>query len=234
MGGHQSASTTTVVLADSQPAARSGLRTLLAAVDGIDVVAEAATGRDAIRETLLRRPTVLLLDLQLDEPDGITAVTHVRRAAPDTAVLAVTTRRDDHTVLAAIRAGVHGYLHKEADRHSIVRAIHAVAAGEAIFDRTIADRVIELLINPPPRTPFPDLTPREREVLDLIAAGLPNPAIARRLHLARKTVSNNISAIVAKLQVRDRAQLVATARDGGLGRPASRTHAAVVPELLVS
>jgi DNA-binding NarL/FixJ family response regulator len=208
----------TVVLADSQPVVRDGMRALLAAGDGIEVVAEAGTGRDAVRETVQHRPDVLILDLRMADQGGAATIRDVRRAAPGTAVLVFTQADDDESVFSAMRAGARGYLLKRAERDDIVRAIKGVAAGGAVFGSPIAERLVELFGPGGNRSPFPELTTREREVLDLLAAGMPNSAIARRLSLASKTVSNHLSAIFAKLQVSSRAAAIVLARQAGLGR----------------
>lgn len=209
----------TLVLADEHPVVRSGLRALLESVGEMRVVAEARTGREAVREALLHRPDVLMMDLELAEPDGITAIKEVQRSQPGIAVLVFTMRDDDAAVFTAMRAGARGFIHKDAEQDDIVRAIRGVAAGEAIFGPAIAARLTELFGGQSlDRHPFPDLTSREREVLDLIAEGLPNNAIARRLYLAPKTISNHISTIFSKLGVPDRAAAIVRAREAGLGR----------------
>jgi DNA-binding NarL/FixJ family response regulator len=210
----------TVVLADSHPVIRSGLRAFLGPVDGIVVVAEAATGREAIRQSLSRLPSVLVVDLCLGDISGVTVISEVLRAAPDIGVLVFTTCTDSDSVCSAIRAGARGYLLKSAQQDEMARAIRGVAAGAAVFGPAIAGKVAELLPTSTTRAeyPFPDLTAREREVLDLLAAGVRNAAIAGQLRLAPKTVSNHISAILAKLRVADRAEAITRARHGGLGR----------------
>lgn len=208
----------TVVLADSHPVVRGGMRALLAGVGGIDVLAEAGTGREAVRETVQHRPDVLILDLRMAGQGGAATIREVRRAVPGTAVLVFTQADDDESVFSAMRAGARGYLLKRAERDDIVRAIKGVAAGGAVFGSPIAERLVELFGPGGNRAPFPELTTREREVLDLLAAGLPNSAIARRLQLASKTVSNHLSAIFAKLQVSSRAAAIVLARQAGLGR----------------
>jgi DNA-binding NarL/FixJ family response regulator len=189
------------------------MRALLGEV-GIDVVAEAGTGRDTIRETLRHRPDVLVLDLRMA---GASIINEVRRSAPDTAVLVFTQADDDDSVFAAMRAGARGYLLKSAESDDVVRAIRGVAAGGAVFGSPIAER-LSALVGPAAEPPFPALTSREREVLDLLAAGLPNSAIARRLRLASKTVSNHLSTIFAKLRVSSRSAAIVLARQSGLGR----------------
>ena len=209
---------TTVVLADCHPVVRGGMRALLAGTDGIRVAAEASTGREAVRETLLHRPDVLVLDPRLPDQAGPATIREVRRAAPGTAVLVFSHATDDDSVFTAMRAGARGYLVKQAERDDIVRAIRGVAAGEVVFGSPIAARLAQLL--GPGRVPFPALTGRERQVLDLLATGLPNSAIARRLRLATKTVSNHLSTIFGKLQVADRSAAIVQARQAGLGRMA--------------
>jgi DNA-binding NarL/FixJ family response regulator len=205
----------TVVVADDHPVVRGGLRAVLAGSGEITVVGEAATGRDAVHEALRHRPDVLVTDLPSGDP-GV--VREVARSAPGVGVLVFTLLEDDDSVLAAIRAGARGYLHKCARHEDIVRAVHGVAAGEAVFGARIAVRLAGLLSTRTDSAPFPDLTTRERQVLDLLAAGVPNPAIARRLQLAPKTVANHISAIFAKLGVTGRPEAIVRARDAGLGR----------------
>jgi DNA-binding NarL/FixJ family response regulator len=201
-----------IVLADEHPVVRGGVRALVEAAGGVRVVGEARSGREAVRQTLLLRPDLLMMDLAL----GIATITEVRRVAPATAVLIFTLREDPDSVLAAVRAGARGFLHKTAEGDEILRTIQSVAAGSAIFGPTVASRLTDLLGGG--RQPFPELTTREREVLDLIAGGLPNSTIARRLNLAPKTVSNHISTIFAKLNLPDRPAAIVRAREAGLGR----------------
>jgi DNA-binding NarL/FixJ family response regulator len=207
-----------VVLADSQPVVRNGMRALLSASDGIDVVAEAGTGHDAVRETVQHRPDVLILDLRMADQGGAATIREVRRAAPGTAVLVFTQADDDESVFSAMRAGARGYLLKRAEHDDIVRAVKGVAAGGAVFGSPIAERLVDLFGPGGNKAPFPELTTREREVLDLLAAGMPNSAIARRLTLASKTVSNHLSAIFTKLQVSSRVAAIVLARQAGMGR----------------
>ena len=208
----------TVVLADDHPVVRSGLSALFASVGSIRVVGVATTGREAVREAISRRPQVLVLDIQMPDLNGIDATRELARAAPDVAVLVLTMFDDDESVFGAMRAGARGYLLKGAEQDEIVRAVHAVAAGQAIFGPGIALRMLHFFSAPPPRSPFAQLSEREREVLDLIAAGNRNQQIARLMSISPKTVANHISAIFAKLQVADRSQAIILAREAGLGR----------------
>jgi DNA-binding NarL/FixJ family response regulator len=210
--------TLTVVIADDHPVVRDGLSALLHSIPGIEVLDTAATGREALRAAVTHRPDVLVLDIQMPDLDGVTAAREIARAAPRVAILMLTMFDDDDSVAAALRAGARGYVLKGALQQEIVRAIRSVAAGEAIFGAGIAGKVLAQLTGPQ-RTagPFPELTDRERDVLRLMAEGLPTATIATRLGLAPKTVNNHTSAIFAKLQVTSRAEAVVRARKAGLG-----------------
>jgi DNA-binding NarL/FixJ family response regulator len=208
-----------VVIADDHPVVRDGLSALLSSVPSVTVAGLAATGREAVRAAVTLRPDVMVLDIQMPELTGVAAAGEIARAAPDVAVLMLTMFDDDDSVFAAMRAGARGYILKGAQQDEIIRAIHAVAAGEAIFGPGVARRVLGLVSAPAaPDIPFPALTSREREVLDLIAAGARNAEIAQRMSIAPKTVANHMSAIFNKLQVADRSQVIILARDAGLGR----------------
>jgi DNA-binding NarL/FixJ family response regulator len=209
-----------VLIADDHPLVRAGLQAALASMPDVEIVAEAATGSAAIREAALHQPDVVVMDLQMPDLNGIEATRELRRVVPAAAVLVLTMFDDDDWVFAAMRAGARGYVLKGAEQQEIARAIMAVAAGEAIFGPAVATRVLAYFATPPRApTPFPELTAREREVLDLIAAGHNNHQIADQLGLSGKTVANHISAIFAKLQVADRTQAILRARDAGLGHP---------------
>ena len=198
-----------VKLSNRPPAPRPGLAELTV------VVAEAGGGRAAIEAALRHKPDVLVLDLRMSEVSGIEAIREVLRSVPGMAVLVFTACDDDESVLTAMRAGVRGYILKCAADEDIVRAVRGVAAGEAIFGQDIAARVIDLLANPRPAHRMPNLTTRERTLLDLLAAGHGNAAIAARLQLAPKTVSNLISALIAKLGVTDRNAAIRRVRTVG-------------------
>ena len=209
-----------VILADDHPVVRAGLAALLASLPDIEVVAVAANGRDAVKETVLHRPDVAILDLQMPEVDGFAATREISRLAPEVAVLVLTMFDDEDSVFAAMRAGARGYVVKGAEQEEIARAIHAVAAGEAIFSPGVAQRVLRFFAAPPRVSdPFPELTAREREILVLLAGNLGNAAIAARLGLSPKTVSNHLSSIFTKLCVADRAGAILRAREAGLDRP---------------
>jgi DNA-binding NarL/FixJ family response regulator len=169
---------------------------------------------------VLLRPDVAILDLDMPGLDGFVATREIARVAPQVAVLVLTMYGDDESVFSAMRAGARGYLVKGVEQDDILRAIRSVAVGEAIFGPGVAQRILGFLTAHPDQTlvPFPELTPRETAVLDLLAAGLNNVAIAGRLEVSPKTVANHVSAIFGKLQVADRAQAIIRARDAGLGR----------------
>jgi len=212
--------TVRVVVADDHPIVRDGLRALLTSIPDVELVGEATTGREAVRSAVTDRPDVIVMDLRMPDLDGAAATAEICRVAPDVAVLVLTMLDDDDSVFAAMRAGARGYLVKGASQQEIVRAITAVAAGEAIFGPGVARRVLRYFASPPATAApaFPELSPREREVLDLIAGGLTNAAIAGRLGLSAKTVGNHTSAIFAKLQVAGRAEAIIRAREAGFGR----------------
>jgi DNA-binding NarL/FixJ family response regulator len=208
-----------VVIADDHPVVREGLSALLASVPSITVAGVAADGLEAVQAAVTLRPDVLVMDVQMPGLTGVAAAREISRVAPGVAVLMLTMFDDDYSVLAAMRAGARGYVLKGAQQDEIVRAIRAVAAGEAIFGPGIARLVLGLVAAPPAaEIPFQHLTGRERQVLDLIAAGVRNAEIARRMSIAPKTVANHVSAIFTKLQVADRGEAIILARDAGFGR----------------
>jgi DNA-binding NarL/FixJ family response regulator len=209
-----------VLLADDHLVVRRGLRALLASVPNVEVVGEASTGNEAVAAAGSLEPDVIVMDLHMPELNGIEATRQIVQAAPGVGVLVLTMFEDDDSVFTAMRAGARGYLLKDADQHEVIRAIQAVASGEAIFSPAIARRLISYFAAIPavsPAVAFPELTEREREVLELIAAGHNNAQIAQRLVLSPKTVRNRVSSVFGKLQVADRAQAIVRAREAGLG-----------------
>ena len=209
-----------VVVADDHPVFRYGLLAVLEGADGIEVVGEAENGVELLSAVERTQPDVVVTDLHMPELDGVAATREVLQRSPTTGVLVLTLRDDDATVVAALRAGALGYLVKGADRAEIVRAVEAVAAGQAVYDAAVAQRIVGFYTGVQERYSaevFPQLTVREREVLDLLATGSGNHAIAAALHLSEKTVRNHVSALLMKVGVPDRAALVAAARDAGLG-----------------
>jgi DNA-binding NarL/FixJ family response regulator len=210
---------TRVLVADDHPAFRRGLDLMLQDVDGVALVGEAATGQRAVELAEQLSPDVILMDLRMPDLDGIEATRRITHDTPGVAVVVLTMFEDDDSVFAAMRAGASGYLLKGADQDEIVRAIRAAAAGEAIFGPEIARRVIAHFAAGEGSIPaaFPSLTEREREVLDLVAAGKGNATIAHELMISLKTVRNHVSNIFTKLQVSDRSAAIVKARDAGLG-----------------
>lgn len=209
-----------VVVADDHPVFRYGLVAVLDGADGIETVGEAEDGHGLLEVVERTRPDVVITDLQMPGLDGVVATRELLARAPGTAVLVLTLHDDDTTVVSALRAGALGYLVKGADRAEIVRAVQAVAAGEAVYGPSVARRIVGFFTGVQERYTaevFPQLTAREREVLDLVAAGCGNHAIAGRLHLSEKTVRNNVSALLLKVGVTDRSALLVAAREAGLG-----------------
>jgi DNA-binding NarL/FixJ family response regulator len=209
------------VVADDHPVFRTGLRTLLEDL-GVDVVAEAGDGEEALEAVRRERPDVVLMDLQMPRLGGIEATRRLLADDPDAKVLVLTMVADDEAVFAALRAGALGYLLKGAGQEEIGRALTAVAEGQAVYGADVARRVRSFFAagQGVVARPFPELSDREREVLDLMAAGHPNAEIAGRLYLSDKTVRNYVTSVFAKLGVRDRAEAIVRAREAGLGRPA--------------
>lgn len=210
-----------VVIADDHPMFRYGLRAALAAGDEVEVVGEASDGRELLSVVNVTRPDVVLTDLAMPALDGAAAAREILGRHPDTKVLVLTMHEDNEALFGAMRAGAHGYLLKGADRDEIVRALIAVAGGDSVYGAAMARRITDFFTSAHRElsaSVFPELTERERQVLDLVAAGCGNHDVARRLALSEKTVRNHVSAILVKLRVRDRAAAVAKARDGGMGR----------------
>jgi DNA-binding NarL/FixJ family response regulator len=209
-----------VLIADDHPLFRHGLAALLGASVDFEVVGEATTGEEAIELAVQLQPDVILMDIQMPGVNGIEAARRILHISPQIRILMITMFEDDASVFTAMRAGARGYVLKDAQKVDMLQAIRAVGRGEAIFSPAIATRLIDFFSAPQPVTPpeaFPELTEREREILDLIAQGQNNTEIARRLVLSPNTVRNYVSNIFSKLQVADRAQAIIRARDAGLG-----------------
>jgi DNA-binding NarL/FixJ family response regulator len=208
-----------VLLVDDHVLLRDGLAALLDGLGGFDIVGEAGTGEQAVQQAHLLRPDAVLMDVRLPDVDGVEVTRRIRSALPGTAVLMLTMFDDDATVFAAMRAGAQGYLLKDAEPGDVAAAIRAVTSGQAIFGPGIAQRMLSFLSAAEPAVdyPFPQLTERERLILERLAAGRRTPEIASELFLARKTVSNQLTAVFSKLGVADRAEAVVRARESGLG-----------------
>jgi len=209
-----------VVIVDDHQLVRQGLEAVLASADDVAVVGQAADGRGAVRVVADTGPDVVLMDLQMPERSGLEATREILAARSDTAVLVLTMFEDDDTVHAAIAAGAVGYLLKGADGEDILTAVRSAAAGQAVFGAALAQRLRTLFAEDPTRSAasFPELTDRERAILDKLGAGLTNVEIGRALFLSPKTVANNVSVILAKLNLSERGQAIVLARDAGLGR----------------
>jgi len=210
-----------LLIVDDQTITRSGLQTLLASQEAIEVVGEARNGEEAIELAVSLQPDLILMDLRLPGINGIEATRRIHRLSPHIGILVVTVFEDDTSVFPAIRAGARGYLLKNTEQDELLRAIRTVADGGAIFSPGIAGRVLGYLNTPEPHAPkqaFDELTTREREILEFIARGKTNSEIAEVLGLSPKTVSNNISNVLAKVQTTDRAKLMLMALEAGMGK----------------
>ena len=212
-----------VLVADDHPVFRRGMRAILGAEPDTELVGEAMDGEETVELALELSPDGILMDLNMPKVTGIEATRRILEVSPNTAILMLTMFEDDKSIFAAMRAGAHGYVLKGADGAETLRAIHAVASGEAIFSPTITRRLTGYFATPERDSKatsvevFPNLTEREHEILSLIAEGYTNNAIASRLYLSPKTVRNYVSSIFTKLQVADRPQAIIRAREAGLG-----------------
>ena len=215
---------TRILIADDHTLFRDGLRALFSSLPDTEVVGEAATGAEAVSLAEELQPDVVLMDIQMSDGqttnlNGIEATRQIVQTSPHIGVIVVTMFEDDDSVFAAMRAGARGYVLKGADQEEMIRTIRAVSRGEALFGPEIAARLTAFFkaSKTPAAAAFPDLTDREREVLQLLAKGLSNQEIANRLTISVKTVRNHVSNIYSKLQVVDRVQAIIRARDAGLG-----------------
>lgn len=211
----------TVLIADDHPVYRDGLASLLEPLPDIAVVGRAADGVQAVEQALANRPDVVIMDLQMPRLNGIEATRRVLAELPGTGVLVITMGEDESTVFSAVTAGARGYLLKGADADEVVQAIRTVHGGGVVFGASLAQRIARVFAtggSSVAPSVFRELTDREREILDLVAAGSSNADIAATLYLSPKTVRNNVSAILAKLRARDRSAAIVAAREAGLGR----------------
>jgi DNA-binding NarL/FixJ family response regulator len=214
-------STIRIIIADDHGVVREGLRAVLGSEPDMEVVGEAATGKEVLERATEVLPDVILMDIQMPDLNGIEATRRILEASPDVGVVVLTMFEDDDSVFSAMRAGARGYVLKGAPPSEILKVLRAVAGGEAHFGPEIARRLMSFFSVPEAASPeesFPELTSREREILDLIARGHTNTKIAARLFVSPKTVGNHISHIFTKMQVADRAHAIIRAREAGLGR----------------
>jgi DNA-binding NarL/FixJ family response regulator len=215
-----------LLIVDDHTLFREGLQAIFLTVQDIEVVGEAASGEQAITLAQQLKPGVILMDIQMDDMNGIEASKRILEFLPETKIIMLTMLEDSESLFAAMAAGARSYVLKGADKAEVLKTIRAVANGEVLFGAAIAHRVTNYFrdlgtissYRNIPTTPFPELSERELEVLDLIARGLNNHEIAEKLHVAAKTVSNHISNIFSKLHVADRAQAIIKAREAGLGK----------------
>jgi len=208
-----------VLIADDHPVVRSGLRSFLSTVGGIEVVGEASDGAQAAELAATLEPDVVLMDMSMPNVDGIEATRRITESSPDVKVIALTSFATDDKVFPAIRAGAAGYLLKEAEPSDVADAITKVHRGEPILHPAVAERLMREVAASTPRAHRTDLTARELEVLRLIAAGRSNREIARELGVAEKTVKTHVSNVLSKLGVSDRTQAALYAVQHGLAHP---------------
>ncbi|CAN5448327.1 response regulator transcription factor [soil metagenome] len=208
-----------ILVADDHPAFRRGLRAMLESAEGLEIVGEACDGNEAVERALELVPDVVLMDVKMPGRNGIDATRQIVKTDPSIAVVVLTMYEDDDSVFAAMRAGARGYLLKGAEQAEVLRGLETVASGGAIFGPEIAARLMAYFAaGATGAHPFPELTEREREVLELVAKGQSNTKIAHELVLSLKTVQNHVSNVFHKLQVSDRPGAVIKARDAGLGQ----------------
>lgn len=208
-----------ILIADDHPVFRFGMRALVETQADMVVVGEVETGTEVITQASELAPDVILMDINMPEVNGIEATRRILKSMPDMLILIIT-MFDDDTVFTAMQAGARGYLLKGAKGDETLRAIRAVANGEVIFSPTVAEKMMHYFANGmkfEPESSFPELTPREQEILIFVAQGLTNSAIAEQLVLSPKTIRNHVSNIFGKLQVASRSEAIIKARDAGLG-----------------
>jgi DNA-binding NarL/FixJ family response regulator len=213
-----------VLIADDHALFREGVHAILKSVPDIEIVGEAGTGRDALILASDLKPDVILMDIQMQDLNGVEATKQILKTQSDVGIIIVTMLEDDDSLFSAMRAGARGYVLKGADKAEMLKSIRAVAEGEALFGPSIAARMLNFFHDKPPQKSesspisFAELTEREREILACIARGDTNSEIAERLTISLKTVRNHVSSIFNKIQVTNRAQAAIRARDAGLGK----------------
>jgi DNA-binding NarL/FixJ family response regulator len=220
---------TRVLIVDDDDLMRAGLAELLAADSSIEIIGEASTGREAVERSRRLGPDVVLMDVRMPDLDGIAATREVARAAPEVRVLILTTFEQDDYVFGALRAGASGFLVKRTRPEELIAAVHTIAAGDSLLSPSVTRRVIDRMAQQP--TPdladqarLHDLTPREREVLELVARGLSNREIAAALVVEESTIRSHIKRILMKLELRDRVQIVIFAYETGVNQPSGAAN----------
>jgi DNA-binding NarL/FixJ family response regulator len=210
-----------VLIVDDHPVFRDGLRALVERAPDLELAGEAETGAQAVALAASSDPAIVLMDLRMPEMTGIEATRRILEANPSTGILIITMSEDDESLFSAMRAGARGYIPKDADSDELLRAIRAAALGEVIFGASMASRLMTFFASgrSAAADPFPDLTEREHEILELIAAGQGNAEIGQRLAIAPKTVRNHVANVFNKLQVASRSEAIVRARQAGLGTP---------------
>lgn len=211
-----------VLIVDDHIIFHEGLKEILEKVPDLDVVGSAGTGAEAVSQAETLVPDVILMDINMPDMNGIEATQKILKNHPDIRIIMLTMLEDDDSLFAAMRAGARGYILKGADKTAVINTIRSAADGEALFGPAIASRLTKFFQNIEGVTnqgvvPFPELTDRERELLELVASGKSNQEISHQLHITNKTVSNHVSSIFNKLKVGDRAQAIVKARQAGLG-----------------
>jgi DNA-binding NarL/FixJ family response regulator len=220
-----------VLIADDDDLMRAGLVELLSGEPEIEIVGEASTGREAVERARRRGPDVVLMDVRMPDLDGIGATRELMRAAPGARVLILTTFEQDDYIFGALRAGASGFLLKRSRPEELIAAVHTIASGDSLLSPSITRRVIDRMAQQPTpeladQAKLHELTPREREVLELVARGLPNREIARQLVVEESTVRTHVRRILMKLELRDRVQIVIFAYETGVNRPAATANQA--------
>jgi DNA-binding NarL/FixJ family response regulator len=219
-----------VLIVDDDDLMRAGLKSVLASDESVQVVGEIGDGREAVQSTREHRPDIVLMDVRMPGLDGIAATREVLACSPNVKVVMLTTFEDDDYIFGALNAGASGFLLKRTRPEELIAAIHTIASGDSLLSPSVTRRVIDRMAREPPVEVAPNrrldsLTPREREVLELVAGGLSNGEIARSLFVEESTVKSHVKRILMKLRLRDRVQAVIFAYESGVTRPGSKTRA---------